>query len=207
MISNQMTRTVGIYIYDDVEVLDFCGPIEVFSTASRVKTRLNPGTSKPFEVITIADSMRLVHARAALRVQPHFDFTNHPPIDLLLIPGGVHNAELERADVIAWIARTSAKAQLTASVCTGAFLLAKAGLLSGKTVTTHWEDIADFRAVFPTVTVREELRWVDEGNIVTSAGISAGIDMSLHIVARLEGEELAIKTARQMDYRWLPNPG
>jgi transcriptional regulator GlxA family with amidase domain len=202
-----MPRTVGIYIYDDVEVLDFCGPFEVFSTASRVKARLDPGAAKPFGVITIADSIRLIHARAALTIQPHFDITNHPPIDLLLVPGGVHDAELKRDDVIGWIARTAAKAEITASVCTGAFLLAKAGLLQGKAVTTHWEDIADFRAMFPTVTVRENLRWVDEGNTVTSAGISAGIDMSLHLVARLESEDLAVKTARQMDYRWLSNPG
>ena len=80
-------------------------------------------------------------------------------------------------------------------------------MLQGKAVTTHWEDIADLRAMFPTVTVRENLRWVDEGNTVTSAGISAGIDMSLHLVARLESEDLAARTARQMDYRWLPNPG
>jgi len=202
-----MPRRVGIYIYDDVEVLDFCGPFEVFSTASRVQARLNPGAAKPFEVFTIADSMRLIHARAALRVQPHFEISNHPPVDLLLIPGGVHHSELERAEIIDWIARTSARAELTASVCTGAFLLAKAGLLHGKAVTTHWEDIADFRAMFPAVTVRENLRWVDEGNIVTSAGISAGLDMSLHLVSRLAGQELAVNTARQMDYRWLPDPG
>ena len=109
-----MPRRVGIYIYDDVEVLDFCGPFEVFSTASRVQARLNPGAAKPFEVFTIADSMRLIHARAALRVQPHFEISNHPPVDLLLIPGGVHHSELERAEIIDWIARTSARAELTA---------------------------------------------------------------------------------------------
>jgi len=151
--------------------------------------------------------MRLIHARAALQVQPHFTISNHPLVDLVLIPGGVHSAELERPNIIDWIARSSARAELTASVCTGAFLLAKAGLLSGKAVTTHWEDIADFRAMFPAITVRENLRWVDEGNIVTAAGISAGLDMSLHLVARLVGEDLAVRTARQMDYRWLSNPG
>ena len=202
-----MPRTVGIYIYDEVEVLDFSGPFEVFSTASRVMARLCPGQAKPFEVFTIADSLRLIHARAALRVQPHFSISNHPNVDLLLIPGGVHNSELERPEIIDWIARTSARAELTASVCTGAFLLAKAGLLAGKAATTHWEDLADFRAMFPAITVRENRRWVDEGNIVTSAGISAGLDMSLHLVARLADEDLAVRTARQMDYRWMPNPG
>jgi transcriptional regulator GlxA family with amidase domain len=201
-----MTRSVGIYIYDDVEVLDCCGPFEVFSTAARVKAKLNPGARKPFEVFTVADSLRTIHARAALKVQPHFDITNHPAIDLLLVPGGVHTAELERDEIIQWVARTAAQAELTASVCTGAFLLAKAGLLQGKAVTTHWEDIADFRTLFPGIPVRDDQRWVDNGSIVTSAGISAGLDMSLHLVARLESEELAVRTARQMDYRWLPTP-
>jgi len=197
-----MTRAVGIYIYDDVEVLDFCGPFEVFATASRVKARFSPDAVKPFEVFTIADSPRMVPARAALKVQPHFDITNHPAVDVLLIPGGIHSRELERADIIAWIARTAAKAEVTASVCTGAFLLAKAGLLRGKTITTHWEDIADFRSMFPDIPVQGLARWVDCESIVTSAGISAGLDMSLHLVARLESEELAVQTARQMDYNW-----
>lgn len=197
-----MTRNVGIYIYDDVEVLDLGGPFEVFATASRMKLRLTPDAARPFEVFTIADAVRPIHARAGLMITPSFDLANHPRIDLLLIPGGVHNSELERDNIIRWIATTAAKAELTASVCTGAFLLARAGLLDDATVTTHWEDIADFRAMFPRITVRDNERWVDAGRIVTSAGISAGIDMSLHLVARLEGEELAIRTARQMDYDW-----
>jgi transcriptional regulator GlxA family with amidase domain len=125
---------------------------------------------------------------------------------VLVIPGGVVDAEFARENVISWIAQTSAQAELTASVCTGAFLLAKAGLLHGKPVTTHWEDLADFRRQFPGLDVREERRWIDAGNVVTSAGISAGIDMSLHLVARLEGEELATRTAHQMDYRWQREP-
>jgi len=197
-----MRRNVGIYIYDDVEVLDLGGPFEVFTTASRMKARLAPDAAKPFEVFTIADAVRPVQARAGLMITPGFDIINHPKVDLLLIPGGVHNSELERDHILKWIATTAAKAELTASVCTGAFLLAKAGLLDGATITTHWEDIADFRAMFPQIVVRDDERWVDAGRVVTSAGISAGIDMSLHLVARLEGEELAIRTARQMDYDW-----
>jgi transcriptional regulator GlxA family with amidase domain len=197
-----MTRNVGIYIYDDVEVLDLGGPFEVFATASRMKGRLAPADGKPFEVFTIAEAIRPITARAGLRITPSFDITNHPKIDVLVVPGGVHNPELERDDVIAWISRTAPQAEITASVCTGAFLLAKAGLLKGKSITTHWEDIADFRAMFPDITVQEGQRWVDAGGIVTSAGISAGIDMSLHVVHRLEGEEFAIRTARQMDYDW-----
>jgi transcriptional regulator GlxA family with amidase domain len=201
-----MTRNVGIYIFDEIEVLDLGGPFEVFSTASRMKARLSPGATKPFEVITIAETLRPIRARGGLMLQPAFDITNHPTIDVLIVPGGVVTAELQRRSIIEWIARTAGKASLTASVCTGAFLLAKAGLLHGKTITTHWEDIADFRTMFPDVPVRDDRRWVDAGEIVTSAGISAGLDMSLHLVARLENEELAVRTARQMDYDWQRSP-
>ncbi|MDQ7791396.1 MAG: DJ-1/PfpI family protein [Clostridia bacterium] len=195
-----MTRTVGIYLFDEAEVLDFAGPFEVFSTASRVKGRLQPGIPKPFEVYTIADSIRTVRARGGLMIQPHYDVTNHPHIDVLIIPGGVVTSELQRETIIDWIARTAQMSSITASVCTGAFLLGKAGLLYGKSATTHWEDIADFRAMFPDVNVQSETRWVDTDRIVTSAGISAGLDMSLYLVARLEGHDLAVGTARQMEY-------
>jgi transcriptional regulator GlxA family with amidase domain len=109
---------------------------------------------------------------------------------------------MERPEVMAWLQRVAPATSVTASVCTGAFLLAQAGLLQGKRATTHWEDVAGLRRLFPEVEVVEERRWVDLGSIVTSAGISAGIDMSLHLVARLAGDELARQTARQMQYDW-----
>lgn len=201
-----MTRNVGIYMFDGVEVLDFAGPFEVFSTASRVSKRIAPEAPKPFEVFTIAEMLRPVTARAGLVVQPHFDINSHPKLDVLLVPGGVITAELQRSNIPGWVAQTAAAAEMTASVCTGAFLLAQAGLLTGKTVTTHWEDIEDLRAMFPALHVQAETRWVDTGPIVTSAGISAGIDMSLHLVARLESLDLAVKTARQMEFDWQPQP-
>jgi transcriptional regulator GlxA family with amidase domain len=199
-----MTRNIGIYLFDDVEVLDFAGPFEVFSTASRVKARLEPDAVRPFEVFTVADRIRPVTARGGLQVHPHFDLTTHPAIHVLIIPGGVVASELSRAEITDWITRAAATATITASVCTGAFLLAQARLLHGKRATTHWEDIADLHAMFPDVLVQANARWVDAGPVVTSAGISAGMDMSLHLVARLEGEELAIRTARQMEYAWQP---
>jgi len=197
-----MTRTVGIYLFDDVEVLDFAGPLEVFSTASRMKTRLQPQTPTPFEVITISETARAIYARGGLVVVPQFDISNHPMIEVLIIPGGIVTAELERASLIDWIARTADSSSITASVCTGSFLLGKAGLLHGKSATTHWEDIPEMVSMFPEIDVQSNKRWVDTGPIVTSAGISAGIDMSLHLVARLESEDLAIRTARQMEYDW-----
>jgi transcriptional regulator GlxA family with amidase domain len=193
---------VGIYVFDEIEVLDLGGPFEVFSTATRMKARALKDSAKAFEVFTIADRMRTIRARGGLQIVPNFDFSNHPRVDLLIVPGGVVTAELDRPEVIDWIKRTAAGANLVASVCTGAFLLAKAGLLDGKRVTTHWEDVTDLRAMFPRVAVQEGKRWIDEGRLVTSAGVSAGVDMSLYLVARLESEELAVRTARQMDYRW-----
>ena len=197
-----MTWTVGIYLFDAVEVLDFAGPFEVFSTAARVHGRGDPPSPPLFIVATVGRGFAPVVARGGLRVQPAFGLDDHPPLDVVIVPGGVVDAEMERPEVIGWLQRVTAGALLTASVCTGAFLLGQAGLLEGKQATTHWEDIAELRRVFPQVEVIEGRRWVDLGSIVTSAGISAGIDMSLHLVARLAGEDLARKTARQMQYDW-----
>lgn len=197
-----MTLSVGIYLFDDVEVLDFAGPFEVFSTASRVARRRHPDDDPPFSVATVARRLRPVRARAGLKILPDLCFDDPPRFDVLVVPGGVVTAELDHADVIDWITRTATGARLTASVCTGAFLLAKAGLLDGRRATTHWEDRDDLRAAFPSLTVVDDARWVDEGVVVTSGGISAGIDMSLHLVERLVDRALADATARQMEYEW-----
>ena len=193
---------IGIYIYDDVEVLDFTGPYEVFTTAARVWLRQEPESQKLFEVFLIAEKEGLVTARADFKVQPHYSIENHPKVDVLVVPGGVHVHEMEKSQVIAWIAELAPTTRLTASVCTGAFLLAKANLLDGQTCTTHWEDIPDLRLMFPSLDVKEDVPWVDNDHILTSAGISAGIEMALHLVARLAGKGLALKTARQMQYTW-----
>ena len=193
---------IGIYIYNEVEVLDFSGPFEVFTTAARVHARTNPDAPKLFDVFLIAEKDGLVSARANYNVQPHYTIQNHPNVDVLIVPGGVHIHEMDKQNVIDWIAKLSPQTKLTASVCTGAFLLAKANLLEGKSVTTHWEDITDLRSMFPTLDIKEEIAWVDNGHIVTSAGISAGIEMALHLITKLVNKELAVKTARQMEYEW-----
>jgi len=194
-----MSINVAIYIFPNVEVLDFAGPYEVFTTASRVFGRRNLGQPVPFNVCTVARSGEAVMARAGLKVLPDFTFQSCPEPNVLIVPGGVVDAELEDNAVLAWVGQVARKASITASVCTGAFVLAKAGLLDGRSATTHWEDIAEMRSTFPAITVQEGVRWVDEGAIVSSAGIAAGIDMSLHLVGRLAGVELAQATARQMD--------
>lgn len=196
---------VGIFLFPEIEVLDFAGPYEVFTTATRVAARQNPHHESIFSVFSIAETQQTVRARAGLQFVPDFLIDAHPPIDLLIIPGGVVSAELEKPNVIDWIYRSAASTTITASVCTGAFLLAKAGVLSSHTATTHWEDIEDLKNEFPLLNVINNVRWVDEGSVVTSAGISAGIDMSLHLVSRIAGMQLAERTARQMEFEWTRN--
>jgi transcriptional regulator GlxA family with amidase domain len=187
---------VGIYLYDNAEVLDFAGPFEIFSTANRL-------VAEPvFNVFLVGETGATINARGGFQVNPAHGFANHPPIDVLIVVGGVHTQELLKPNVINWVAVSASQAKLIASVCTGAFLLAKAGVIQHETVTTHWEDIADLRRDFPTLDVKENTPWVDQDRIVTSAGISAGIGMSLHLVSRLHSMMLAEKTARQMEFNW-----
>jgi transcriptional regulator GlxA family with amidase domain len=193
---------VGILVFDLIEVLDFAGPYEVFTTAARVHSRLHPDNPKLFDVFTVGETLAPAQVRAGLRVLPDHEFNAHPIIDVLIVPGGVISVAVNNSGVIGWIKSTAAQCSLAASVCTGAFLLAKAGLLDGKQVTTHWEDQDDLRKQFPTLTVEPDVRWIDTGHIITSAGISAGMDMCLHIVERLAGRALAEATARQMEYVW-----
>jgi transcriptional regulator GlxA family with amidase domain len=200
-----MTLCIGLYVFDGVEVLDFAGPYEVFTTADRVHGRAQAQATALMRVCTIGHRREPVRARAGLEIRPDFALADHPPVDCLVVPGGVVDAELDKPDVIAWIAAQAVRVPLVASVCTGAFLLARAGLLDGRRATTHWEDIADLRALFPQVDVVDGVRWVDTGSRVTSAGISAGIDMSLHLVERLHDRALALRTARQMDFDWSGN--
>jgi len=196
---------VGIFLFEEVEALDFAGPYEVFTTANRVAKKTGLASEEVFTVFSVAASLQPVTMRAGMTVLPDFAFYNANDIDVLIIPGGVVSAEMLKPEVIAWIQRSSVQARVTASVCTGAFLLAQANVLVDHKVTTHWEDIADLRQQFPRLHVVDNTRWVDEGRIVTSAGISAGIDMSLHLVETLAGAPLAIATARQMEFDWREN--
>lgn len=195
---------VGILVFPGVEVLDFAGPFEVFSVASRVARR-DLGMEHLFRVSLIGATRDAIEARHGMRIVPHHCFGDAPELDLLIVPGGVMDQPLGCDTTQAWVRRRSAQAALIASVCTGAFLLAKLGMLDGRPVTTHWEDIADLRARFPHLEVREDTAFVDTGRVVTSAGISAGIGMSLHLVQRIAGAGTAAATARQMEYDWVPS--
>ena len=200
---------VGILVFDEVEALDFAGPYEVFTTANRMHGRLHPGQDAPFAVRCIARDAAPVRARAGLRVLPDAGFADAPASDLLIVPGGVVDQAMACPATLDWIATAARTAGTVAAVCTGAFLLARAGVLGAGPVTTHWEDIDDLRGAFPALDVRAGPRWVAHdaaGRVFTSAGISAGLDLSLHLVARLAGEALALRTARQLDYDWRQTP-
>lgn len=200
----QRTRHVAILAFDEVEALDLAGPYEVFTTASRVAQRDHPDAPPAFAVSCVARNRQPVRARAGMTLLPSHGFADLPPVDVLVVPGGVVDAAMQDAETLAWIARTAATAEITASVCTGAFLLAASGVLKNGPVTTHWEDQADLATQFPALDVRSGVRWVEQeqAGIITSGGISAGIDMSLHLVARLTSEALAQRTAKQMEFQW-----
>jgi transcriptional regulator GlxA family with amidase domain len=200
-INQPAPRNVGILIFPDVEILDFCGPFEVFASATLPAQTDGGPEMRLFEVFTIAERSELVACRGGLLVQPNHTLDEHPPLDLVVIPGGYGTRrEQENPVILDWIARQRRAGALTTSVCTGAFLLGAAGLLDGLRATTHWTTIDGLRTHLPATDVLADVRIVDEGEIITSAGVSAGIDMALHVVRRLHGDEVARRTARDMEY-------
>jgi transcriptional regulator GlxA family with amidase domain len=193
-------RTVGILIFDDVEVLDFCGPFEVFSLARQDEDRRREEPS-PYEVVLIAEKGEVVVATGGLKVVPDHTPEDCPPLDVLVVPGGRGTRrEMTNETLLAWIAERGRSVTTLASVCTGSLLLGRAGLLDGKRATTHWRVLEEMRAWFPAVTVIDDQHVVEDGNVITSAGISAGIDMALRVVAHQHGEAVARATARYMEY-------
>jgi transcriptional regulator GlxA family with amidase domain len=191
-----MRRNVAILIFDDVEVLDFAGPFEVFA----VTDELRAGSA--YRVFTVAGSVSPVRARNGLTVVPDFSCASNPAPDLLVVPGGFGTRALLRSsELIQWIREQAAAAELTMSVCTGSLLLAKAGLLDGLRATTHHEVLDLLRELAPASTVLSDERFVDNGRILTAAGVSAGIDCALHVVERQLGIAAADATVRYMEYR------
>jgi transcriptional regulator GlxA family with amidase domain len=198
-------RLVGILIFPDVEVLDFAGPFEVFSV-----TRLNEDRRReepsPFEVKLIAERNEPIEASGGLRVISDYDLDNCPRLDILVVPGGWGTRkEIKNDRLINWISAQGENVDTLASVCTGSMLLGRAGLLEGLHATTHWRALDWMRESFPTVTVESKMHVVEDGRVFTSAGISAGIDMSLRVVARDYGEAIAGATARHMEYPFPDN--
>lgn len=192
------TYTVGILLFDDVEVLDFAGPYEVLSVTE------DENTDKLFNVVTISEKGQLIRARNGLKVEPDYHFDNHPELDIVVVPGGYGAREVESKNpvLVEWVKQQNDRVQKMTSVCTGSFILGEAGLLDGKSATTHWTALDRMEKAFPNVTVKRDVKFVDQGHLITSAGISAGIEMALHLVAVLYGKETAANTAKHMEYDW-----
>ena len=185
-----MPFTTGILLFDEAEELDFVGPLEVFGMARQEGDR----------VVTIAESAEPVRANLGLRVVPDHTIADAPPLDVLVVPGGFGTRrEAENPVLLDWIKQAAANCTWVTSVCTGSMLLEAAGVIGGRNVTTHWAMIDTFREK-GTVTVLDSRRYVRDGNVVTAAGVSAGIDMSLWVVGQLYGIDHARGVQRMMEY-------
>ena len=193
-------KRVGIVLFEDVEVLDFCGPFEVFS-AARLNEEKRREEPSPFEVLLVAEHPDPVIATGNMKVVPHVTFKDCPCLDILVVPGGWGTRkELNNLVLLDWLRTRAEEVETLTSVCTGSMLLGFAGLLNGLHATTHWRSLDWMRDSFPAVTVEYGKHVVEDGRVLTSAGISAGIDMALRVVARYFGEDIARATARHMEY-------
>ncbi|MBX3737798.1 MAG: DJ-1/PfpI family protein [Candidatus Didemnitutus sp.] len=197
-----MRRHVAILVFDEVEVLDFAGPFEVFS----VTDELAHGAH--FNVSLVAETPGTIRARNGLKIVPNHTLESAPAPQILIVPGGYGTrALLRKPALVEWVRVAAKHAEITASVCTGALVLAKAGLLDDLDVTTHAENLEELRALAPAARVHGDRRFHDHGRIATAAGISAGIDLSLHLVARLHDLATVEATARYMEYPWRNDAG
>jgi putative intracellular protease/amidase/YHS domain-containing protein len=190
-------KNVAILVYEGVELLDFAGPGEVFSTA---------GSGRAYNVYLVAATTEPITSQGFASIKPRYTIADCPKPDILIIPGGFTQIPAEDPAVVGWIRASAKEAEVVLSVCTGSFLLAKAGLLDGLDATTHHDRIAMLKKLTPKANVVEGRRFVDNGKIVTSAGVSAGIDASLHVVGRLLGEPAEIETSRRMEYERRTEP-
>ncbi|WP_042162253.1 DJ-1/PfpI family protein [Paenibacillus gorillae] len=191
-------RKVAIVVFNQIEVLDFTGPFEVFLTSS--------DGGKDFQIYTIASHEGPVTVLGGLSINPAYTIYNCPPPDLIIVPGGPGaRSEMNNSALTDWIARTAETSELVLSVCTGALIIAKAGLLEDMNITTYHRAIEELKAVAPaSAVIVADKRYVDNGKIILSAGVSAGIDMSLYVVGRLLGAERALRTASLMEYDYSP---
>jgi transcriptional regulator GlxA family with amidase domain len=193
-------KRVGILIYEEVEVLDFCGPFEVFSV-TRVREDKRRDEPSPFLPVLVAENMQPVTATGGMQVLPHHSMTDCPHLDIVLVPGGWgFRHHMKNSVLHSWLRERAAQAETLTAVCTGAMLLSSAGLLDGAQATTHWRFLDSMRDSFPDVKVKYDKHFVKDGRVFTSAGISAGIDMSLKVVEQYFGDTIARATARHMEY-------
>jgi transcriptional regulator GlxA family with amidase domain len=193
------TRNVAIVLYEGVELLDFAGPAEVFA-AARGDSRGKPA----FRVYTVAVSTAPLSSQGFLKITPDYAWADAPAPEVIVVPGGNTTVLLEDPKFLEWIGKAVPKAEVSMSVCTGAFALQKAGLLDGAQATTWYGAVENLRKIATKTTVTEGRRFVDNGSVITTAGVSAGIDGALHVVARLLGRQVADRTAQYMEYHWTP---
>jgi transcriptional regulator GlxA family with amidase domain len=188
---------VAFLVSAGAQVIDFAGPWEVFQDAL-----LPGGEASPFDLFTVAESTQPIRATGGLQIIPDYDLNTAPLPKLVVVPAQSAPTEARKA----WLRRVSQQADVTISVCTGAFVLAKAGLLAGKVATTHHDFYDKFAAAFPDISLRRGVRFVEDGNISTAGGLTSGIDLALHVVARYFGPTVAAQTATLMEYesrRWM----
>lgn len=196
-----MARIVLVALFDDVDTLDFCGPLEVLSITGQRATG-----PVPFTVSTVAERQSpAILTRSGLSITPYYTYKNALQADILIIPGGL-GARHERQNpaTIDFVKRQAVRAELIVSVCTGALLLGEAGLLDGLQATTHHNALDELAEIAPACAIVRDQRFVDNGKIITSAGIAAGIDTALYVVQRLLGPDTARETAEHMEYNWQP---
>lgn len=191
----EQKTTICFYLYDGVEVLDFAGPMEVFSYAG-------------FKIITVAKTKTPLLSQGILKIIPDYSIKDAPQTDIFAVFGGSDEVAANDPEVISWIQSRDKFTKTYFSVCTGAFILGKAGLLDQVTVTTFHKSITNLQKAVPKAKVLENVRYIDNGRIITTAGISAGIDGALHLVAKLRGKDVAISVAKQMEYdKYVPEQG
>ena len=196
---------IGIVVFEQVDLLDVGGPYEVLLTASRLVER--DGGEPPFEVLTLGLSREPVEAYGGLRLIPQATLAEAGRLGVLVVPGAVRIDEvLADTSLLGAVREAAATAETVASVCTGAFVLQSRGFLDDRRWTTHWEDVEDL-AARAGGGGEAWVRWVDAGEVVTAGGLSSGIAMALHVVDRFAGRDLALRTARQIEYDWAPEPG
>lgn len=198
-------RTVGIVVFPEVEILDVCGPFEVFAAVrlDEANRRHDPG---PYRVVLVAERLEQVRAHGGLRFLPDHTLEDCPALNVLVVPGGWGvRREVDNQPLVGWIGHQAAHVEVLASVCTGALLLARAGLLAHRTVTTHASALDWLRHEATTATVLDGVRVTDNGPLLTSGGVAAGIDLALSLVARQHGEAIARATARHIEIPY-PDP-
>ncbi len=198
-----MTKRVAILLFPGFDLIDAGGPYEVFLTASRLAER--DGLPPQYEVVLVSPGGADAIAYGGMTITALSSPEDAGPVDLALIPGTIDVASaLADRRIVDAVRSLVGRSPAVASVCTGAFFLADAGLLSGKSATTHWEDLEVLEATAQTGPVKRDVRWVDEGSVVTSGGLTSGIHMALHLVARDYGVDHAVRTVRQLDQPWDP---